>query len=64
VLVEEVGIVLPDLAVSKLSTRLLLRLANLFKRALGQKPIRVAEVQLKVIAGWLAKGYRTHEARA
>jgi hypothetical protein len=40
------------------------RLANLFKRALGQKPIQVADIQLKAIAGWLVKGYRTYKARA
>lgn len=63
-LIEEVGIVLPDLEVSRLSMHLMLRLANGFKRALGQKPIQVADIQLQAIAGWLAKRYRTYTARA
>jgi len=62
-LFREAGLVLPELQVSKPTTRIMMNLVNLIKRVLGQKPIDPAEIQLEIIVGWLAKGYRTYMAR-
>ena len=63
-ILREAGLVLPELEVSKPTARIMLNLVNTLKRVLGQKPIDPAEIQLEIIVGWLAKGYRTYMARA
>jgi hypothetical protein len=37
---------------------------NLFRKIFGKKPIKVAEIQLQAIVGWLTKGYRTYSTGA
>lgn len=49
---------LPDLEIKKASMRILLSTINFFRKAIGKKPIRVAEVQMEAIIGWLIKGYQ------
>jgi len=63
-LIREAGLVLPDLELTKTSMIMMLKIINLFKKTFGKKPIKVAEVQLETIAGWLTKGYRTYNAGA
>jgi glyoxylase-like metal-dependent hydrolase (beta-lactamase superfamily II) len=58
-LIRDAGLVLPDLELTKTSMIMILGVINLFKKILGKKPVKVAEVQLETIIGWLTKGYRT-----
>ena len=63
-LIREAGLVIPDLELTKTSMIMMLRVINLFKTIFGKRPIKVAEVQLETIIGWLTKGYRTYNAGA
>ena len=56
--------VIPDLELTKPSMIMMLGIINCFRKIFGKKPIKVAEVQLETIIGWLTKGYRTYNAGA
>lgn len=59
-LIKEAELVIPDLEVTKTSMLMILGLINRFRKIFGKAPIKVAEVQLETIIGWLTKGYRTY----
>ena len=63
-LIKEAKIFIPDLEVTKTSILLMLGIINRFRKIFGKKPIKVAEVQLEAIIGWLTKGYRNYNASA
>ncbi len=63
-LIAEGRLVLPDLEVTKSSMQMMLGGINLFRKIFGKKPIKVAEIQLQAIVGWLTKGYRTYSTGA
>lgn len=43
--------------------RFMLGAINTFRKLIGKNRIRVAEVQMEGIVGWLAKGYKTYTER-
>lgn len=55
---------LPDLEISKPLMRVMLSMINMAKKIRGKDPIRVAEVQLEGIIGWLTEGYKGATRRA
>ncbi len=57
-LIGRLGLVLPDLELTKPHLQLMLGLVNLVRKPLGKPPVTVAEKELEAIAGWLIKGYR------
>jgi glyoxylase-like metal-dependent hydrolase (beta-lactamase superfamily II) len=59
-LIKEAELVIPDLEVTKTSMLMILGIINRFRKIFGKAPIKVAEVQLETIIGWLTKGYRTY----
>lgn len=59
-LIKEAALVIPDLEVTKTSMKMMLGIINRFRKMFGKTPIKVAEIQLKTIIGWLTKGYRTY----
>jgi hypothetical protein len=63
-LIKEAELIIPDLEVTKTSMLLILGIINRFRKIFGKAPIKVAEVQLETIIGWLTKGYRTYNSGA
>jgi len=59
-LMREAEIFIPDLELTKSSMILMLGIINGFRKIFRKKPIKVAEVQLETIIGWLTKGYRRY----
>lgn len=59
-LIKEAELVIPDLEVTKTSMLIILGIINGFRKIFGKAPVKVAEVQLETIIGWLTKGYRTY----
>jgi glyoxylase-like metal-dependent hydrolase (beta-lactamase superfamily II) len=57
-LLTQIGHELPDLEVSKASMRFMLSMVNTVKKIMGKPPVKVADLQMDGIIGWLAKGYR------
>jgi hypothetical protein len=63
-LLKELDITLPDLEIKKASMRIVLGTINFARKVIGKKPIRVAEVQMEAIIGWLISGYKTYNKLA
>ena len=57
-ILAEIGTELPDLEISKAPMRFMLSMINAAKKIRGREPIKVAEVQLEGIIGWLTEGYK------
>jgi len=59
-LTREAGLFIPDLELTKTSMILMLGIINRLRKIFGKKLIKVAEIQLETIIGWLTKGYRIY----